>query len=194
MKILIITLGVFGMGLGAMQLMALKSQKNIESYPYSVIESHEGFEIRMYESALFTSVTLNDSTYKEASGKGFSILAGYIFGDNERDQKISMTSPVAMSLEDSITMMFMVPKELKKDSLPRPSVRAIEFVEAPPRKVAAISFGGWANDRKIKKYRELLVRSLEKEGIEHTSRFSLLGYNPPFELVNRRNEIIVELP
>ena len=148
-----------------MVTMALKSQKNIESYPYSVIESHENFEIRMYESALFTSVTLNDSTYKEASGKGFSILAGYIFGDNERDQKISMTSPVAMSLEDSITMMFMVPKELKKDSLPRPSERAIEFVEAPPRKVAAISFGGWANDRKIKKYRELLVRSLEKKAL-----------------------------
>ena len=39
MKILIITLGVLALGLGAMQLMALKSQKNIESYPYSVIET-----------------------------------------------------------------------------------------------------------------------------------------------------------
>ena len=38
-----------------------------------------------------------------------------------------MTSPVSMSLEDSITMMFMVPKKLHKDILPRPNQAEVEF-------------------------------------------------------------------
>jgi len=38
-----------------------------------------------------------------------------------------------------------------------------------------------------------LVEALKKEGIEFTNQFFFLGYNPPFEVFNRRNEIIVEL-
>jgi hypothetical protein len=45
---------------------------------------------------------LSNSTkkFKEASSQGFSILAGYIFGGNKENEKIAMTSPVTMSLED----------------------------------------------------------------------------------------------
>ena len=68
-------------------------------------------------ATLFTSVKLPVSDYDKASGKGFSILAGYIFGGNDKNEKISMTSPVTMTLEDSITMMFMVPKKFKKETL-----------------------------------------------------------------------------
>jgi len=34
---------------------------------------------------------------------------------------------------------------------------------------------------------------LDAEGITYTNRFYFLGYNPPFEVFNRKNEIIVEL-
>jgi hypothetical protein len=63
----------------------------------------------------------------------------------------------------------------------------------PAKTVAAISFGGWANDRKIEKYKSKLKSALDAEGIAYTNRFYLLGYNPPFEVINRKNEIIVEL-
>jgi hypothetical protein len=69
------------------------------------------FRNRTYEATLFTSVN-STNAYKESSSKGFSILAGYIFWKQER--KITMTSPVSMSLDSSMTMMFMVPKSLKK--------------------------------------------------------------------------------
>ena len=120
-------------------------------------------------------------------------MAGYIFGGNDRNENIAMTSPVAMSLEDSMTMMFMVPKKYKKETLPQPNQSQIQFTEEPAKVVAAITFGGWANDKNIEEHKQKLIAALDKEGIPYSNKFYLLGYNPPFELVNRRNEVIVEL-
>ena len=140
MKIVISILGTLVLVFVIVQLFALKTQKNIETYPYVVVKKYEQFEIRNYESRLFTSVTLPTNQYKKASGNGFSILAGYIFGNNKSNEKIAMTSPVAMSLEDSMTMMFMVP-EKNKESLPEPNSKQISFREEPAKTVAAITFG-----------------------------------------------------
>lgn len=193
MKIVLILLGVIFIAFVVIQLFAFKSQRNIETYPYVINKKHNTFEIRSYEETLFTSVKLSTTGYKNSSSKGFSILAGYIFGGNERNEKISMTSPVAMTLEDSMTMMFMVPKELKKEMLPKPNQSLIEFKEEPAKTVAAITFSGWANDQKIEKYKQKLKSALDAEGIAYTERFYFLGYNAPYEFFNRKNEVIVEL-
>ena len=50
-----------------------------------------------------------------------------------------------------------------------------------------------ADDEKIEKYSQKLSALLAKEGIAHTESFSYLGYNPPYEVINRKNEVIVEL-
>ena len=193
MKILLILLGVIVITFVIIQLFAMRGQRNIETYTYVVNKKYDTFEIRSYEASLFTSVKLSTKGYKDASSKGFSILAGYIFGKNERNEKISMTSPVAMTLEDSMTMMFMVPKKLNKKTLPKPDQSQIEFREEPAKTVAAINFNGWANDEKIEKYKQKLISALDAEGITYTKRFYFLGYNPPYEVFNRKNEVIVEL-
>jgi len=118
MKFTIITLSLITLLFLGVQIFALKSQYNIETYSYNIEKEYDNFEIRSYESTLFTSVKLSNDDYDNASSEGFSILAGYIFGGNETGEKISMTSPVTMSLEDSMTMMFMVPNDLKKENLP----------------------------------------------------------------------------
>lgn len=187
---------IFGIVLSAfliIQLFAMNSQRNIETYPFEIVKKYDRFEVRSYEASLFTSVKLSTSEYEKSSRTGFSILAGYIFGGNETNEKIAMTSPVAVSLEDSMTMMFMVPRKIKKENLPQPNQSQIQFREEPAKTVAAISFKGWANDEKIKKYKQELINALGAQGIEYTTRFYLLGYNPPYEIFNRKNEIIVEL-
>jgi hypothetical protein len=171
----------------------MNGQRNIETYPYVVNKKYDTFEIRNYEATLFTSVQLSGNKYEDASSKGFSLLAGYIFGGNKQNEKIAMTSPVAMSLEDSMTMMFMVPKKFNKETLPEPNQSQIKFREEPAKTIAAISFGGWANDEKIEKYKQKLKSALDTENIAYTNRFYFLGYNPPYEVFNRKNEIIVEL-
>jgi hypothetical protein len=193
MKIVYIILGIVILAFIVIQVYALKSQNDIEMYPYTVKKKYDGFEVRSYDASLFTSVKLSTNQYKNASSTGFRILAGYIFGGNDRNENIAMTSPVAMSLEDSMTMMFMVPKKYKKETLPQPNQSQIQFTEEPAKVVAAITFGGWTNDEKIAEYKQKLITALDKEGIPYTNKFYLLGYNPPFELVNRRNEVIVEL-
>lgn len=193
MKILFIVLGVVALLFILFQLYFINSQKNIEKYPYKVVKNYDDFEVRIYEASLFTSVKLSNKTYKETSSQGFSILAGYIFGGNNKNEKIAMTSPVAMTIDDATTMMFLVPKKYTKETLPKPDNGNIEFTEMPAKKVAAISFSGWANDDKIKGYKEKLMAALDKNGIKYTNNFYFLGYNAPFELLNRKNEVIVEL-
>ena len=193
MKILIILLVVILIAFTFVQLYLINGQRNIERYPYVVKIKYKRFEIRTYETTLFTSVKLSTKGFKNSSSKGFSMLGGYIFGNNERNEKISMTSPVSMSLGDSMTMMFMVPKKFNKDLLPKPNQSGIEFKEEPAKTVAAISFSGWANDTKIEKNKQLLKLALDAEGIKYSNRFYFFGYNAPWEVFNRKNEIIVEL-
>jgi hypothetical protein len=193
MKIVTIILVVILIAFVFVQLYFILAQRNIETYPYTVKKKYNRFEIRSYEATLFTSVKLSTKGYKNSSGQGFSILARYIFGNNERNEKISMTSPVSISLEDSMTMMFMVPKKLNKDMLPKPNQSGIEFREEPAKTVAAIRFSGWANETKIEKYKQNLKAALDAEGIKYSNQFYFFGYNAPYEVFNRKNEVIVEL-
>ena len=193
MKIVTIILVVIIVVFAFAQIYFMLLQRNIESYPYTVKKKYDRFEIRKYEATLFTSVTLTSKGYKNTSSQGFSILAGYIFGKNDRKEKISMTSPVSMSLDDSTTMMFMVPKKLNKETLPKPEQSGIEFKEEPAKLLAAISFGGWANDVKIEKYKHELKAALDAQGITYSNKFYFFGYNAPFEVFNRKNEVLVEL-
>lgn len=193
MNILFTIIGIIAVAFLAVQIYAMSSQKNIESYPFSVVKKYQQFEIRNYEASLFTSVKLASNKYENTSSQGFSILGGYIFGGNETNEKIAMTSPVVMSLEDSMDMMFMVPRNLKKENLPKPNQSQIEFKEVPAKTVAAISFGGWANSEKIEKYKQKLIAALDDEGITYSNKFYVLGYNAPYEVLNRKNEVIVEL-
>ena len=104
-----------------------------------------------------------------------------------------MTSPVAMNMDDSVTMMFMVPSQYSEEELPQPSNKSIKIKKEKARTVAAIRFGGWANDKRIEEHKNRLISLLEEEGIRHNGNFTYLGYNPPFEVANRRNEVIVEV-
>ncbi len=193
MEILKIIIVVILLAFTFIQLYFIRGQRNIETYSYVVKKKYDRFEIRSYESTLFTSVKLSTKGYKNSASKGFSVLAGYIFGNNERNEKISMTTPVSMSLEDSMTMMFMVPKKFKKDMLPKPNQTGIEFKQEPAKTLAAIRFSGWADDTKIEKYKQNLKAALDAEGIKYTNQFYLFGYNAPYEVFNRKNEVIVEL-
>ena len=193
MKIILSIFGIILMLFVISQLFFLNSQRNIETYAFTIIDSYETIEIRQYEASLFTSVQMPSNNYRKTSSKGFSVLAGYIFGGNDKEEKIAMTSPVTMSLKDSTTMLFLVPKKYTRDNLPVPNDSSVEFKDVPEKKVAAISFGGWANDSKIASFKKKLIDVLNSKGIKYTDNFYFLGYNAPMEVFNRKNEIIVEL-
>jgi hypothetical protein len=193
MKITIISFVICIIVLILAQVYSIMSTTRTEQHKYQVLKSYGNVEIRKYEPAIFSSVMLGKNSYREISGKGFGILAGYIFGGNEKKENISMTSPVTMELGDSTKMKFMVPKGYTMNSLPEPNDKRIIFEQQNEKIIAAIQFDGWADNDKIEYFTEQLKSSLAKEHISHTNKFSYLGYNPPYEVINRRNEIIVEL-
>lgn len=167
--------------------------KNNETYKYELLQKYSDFEVRKYEPATFTSVEMDSGSYKSVSSQGFSILAGYIFGKNETKQKIAMTTPVTMEMKEQMTIRFMVPSEYAKKELPEPDNKEIKFEKIPERIVAVVRFSGWADDEKIEKYRIQLSKELEREGLETQGAYTFMGYNAPFDPINRRNEVMIEL-
>ncbi len=170
-----------------------RSSTKIEMYPYTITTVVGEIEIRDYEARLFTNVPLSSQGYKENASKGFSKLGGYIFGANQRNEKIAMTSPVSMSLGEDASMQFMVPAAISKDELPKPNQADITFKQEPQKSMAVITFSGWASDTSIKEYKDKLIAVLKANGIQHSNQFYCFGYNPPYDLFFRKNEIAVEL-
>jgi hypothetical protein len=192
MKNMIITLIVVSVILIAFQSFMVISTNRTEKQAYKVIKKEDEFEIRYYPPATFATIQSSAKNYRELSGNGFRKIAGYIFGNNESSSKIAMTTPVHMDINDEgSSMSFVMPSAYDINNLPRPNDANIKLHQTPGEYVAAISFGGFANDASIKRYAAELEKALGNKGIKSIGHFRYLGYNPPYQLVGRKNEIIV---
>ena len=176
------------------QSFIMASVNKTEEQNYTVIQKDQNFEIRFYPSATFATIKSDAKTYKELSGPGFRKLAGYIFGGNEDKTQISMTSPVQMDISDTVsTMSFVMPSSYNQANLPKPNNPDVILNETQDEYVAAIQFSGFASDKELKLYSEKLQNILKGKGIKTLGNARFLGYNPPFQLVDRRNEIIISI-
>jgi hypothetical protein len=164
-----------------------------ETQKYEVIYTKDNFEIRFYPEAILATVKMN-GTYDNSRNSGFQVLAGYIFGGNEDNQQIAMTSPVRMSGNEKLnTMSFVLPSEMEFDKLPEPKDKRVLLHKSKPMYTASVKFGGYANESDIAKHKEKLSEILKELNLQHTGSFEFLGYNSPFQPVNRRNEVQVEI-
>lgn len=185
--VLLIVLIVLITGIYTMKKAKTETQK------YEVIYTKENFEIRFYPEAILATVQMNGS-YDNSRNSGFRVLAGYIFGGNEENQQIAMTSPVRMSGTEKLnTMSFVLPSEMEFDKLPKPIDNRVLLHKSKPMYTASLRFSGFANESDIAKHREKLSEILKQLNLQHTGNFEFLGYNSPFQPVNRRNEVQVEL-
>jgi len=163
-----------------------------EKQKYNVVHSEKEFEIRFYPSAILATVYSDASTYRELAYPGFRKLAGFIFGGNDSETKISMTSPVHMDM-NTASMSFVMPSSFSEENLPKPDDPGVKIERTDDEYVAAIRFGGYASDKDIRKYSEKLKSLLEAKGIIWYGNYRYLGYNPPFQPFGRRNEIVVNV-
>ncbi len=165
-----------------------------KTQPFQVIKKEKDFEIRLYPSATMATIKMAVKSYKELASPGFRKLASFIFGGNNANKSIAMTSPVHMDINNSqSSMSFVMPTEYTKDNLPQPNDSSITIETTPQEYVAVIQFGGYANDNKIQKYASKLESVLNANEIEYYGNFRFLGYNAPYQFWNRKNEIIVSV-
>ena len=194
MRIVLIIVAVVLLAFVAAQAYISMDMAKTEQQPYEVLWKNDQLEARYYPKAVMASVTDSSSSYRSSSDQNFRVLAGYIFGGNEKSQSIAMTAPVHMAFNESGSQMsFVMPADMTMEQLPAPKDRGVKFSEVGEKYVVAIRFGGWADDAKIKENADKLVSTLKTMGIEIQSEPWYMGYNPPFQLINRRNEVAVEI-
>lgn len=176
------------------QSFTIMSANKTEEQKYTVILKEKDFEIRFYPSTTVATINSNAKTYKDLSGPGFRTLAGYIFGGNETNASISMTSPVHMDINDSTSSMsFVMPSSYTEENLPKPNDPKVLIHKTADEYVAVIRFGGYASDKDLVFYSAKLQDLLKEKGITSYGNARFLGYNPPFQVIDRRNEIIVSV-
>ncbi len=150
-------------------------------------------------------------TVTNAPYEAFWSLAGYIFGDNTKADKIAMTAPVTSHVVgENIAMTapvtaqqnsawqvvtsFIMPEKWTIETLPVPNNPAVIIEEIPGKIVAVRTFSGYAASSRVAKQRERFQQELNEQNIERTGTMTLAQYNDPRTPPRlRRNELWVEL-
>ena len=170
------------------------AKNKVEEQPYRIVKTYPDFEIRFYPTSTLATINSKSKNYKDLGSSGFRVLAKYIFGGNNENKNISMTAPVYMNINDTLsTMSFVMPKSYNEKNLPTPNDPNIIISKTDEIFVAVIKFSGFASDEKIKTNIEKLKILLKQNQISYFGNLIYLGYNPPFQLINRRNEIMVNV-
>lgn len=175
---------------------------------FELIERVGNIEIRRYKPMLLAEVTL-EGERERAISEGFRVLAGYIFGGNQGQQniamtspvtqtpatpeKIAMTSPVTQTPEDAQgkrwTVAFMMPDKYTLESLPKPNSERIRFRMTEPQTRATIRFDGISSARNLSAHREALLAFATERKLNIRGEPVVAFYDDPFTLPwNRRNE------
>ena len=176
---------------------------------YQVVNEVGNIQIRHYP-ALLVAETEIAADYENASNQGFKRLAGYIFGNNQKQQSLAMTAPViqeqqaetlAMTApviqqkaEDRWLMAFVLPKGYSVATAPIPNDKAVTIKELPAKKVAVIQYTGSLCESGIAKNTDLLTTWLNQQGYKTLSPARSAAYDPPWTLpFLRHNEVQVDI-
>jgi hypothetical protein len=191
-KFVWISLSIIVLGVVIFSIVSFTS-KDIETPDYKVLKTIDEVELRLYPKMIVAKTSLSDKSFENQGSNGFRTIANYIFGGNEKNQKIAMTAPVVMEMSDSATMYFVMPKQYKKEDLPNPSSKNVRITEESSKTLAVISYGGFSSDKKIQKHQKELMKVLMKNNIKTKGAYMYMGYNAPWDVINRRNEVAIEV-
>lgn len=181
----------------------------VEQAHYSVIRRSGGYEIRKYAAHIEAQVTVRGS-YTESLSNGFMIVAGYIFGGNEKTESIAMTAPVtakpasekiamtapviAKTDGDARIIAFVMPSSYTLSSLPTPRDPRVKLVEVPEKTMAVLRFSWFRNDARIRSMEKRLLDSLSRDNVRVIGSPSFAGYSAPWTPPwMTRYEIMVEV-
>jgi len=182
----------------------------IEEPAYEVLLETKHYEVRRYASYIVAEVDVDDD-FKRAGNSAFRVLAGYIFGDNEPQQKMQMTAPVEsregvrMNMTAPVTSQskdgdgvftysFVMERKYTMDTLPKPTNRDIRLVERPERIMAVHRYSGTWSEKRYEEHEKILLDALATDRVKTRAAPVFARYNAPFTpWFLRRNEIMVEI-
>ena len=180
-----------------------------EEPDFSIVLQDGDFEIRDYPALVVAEVTVTGDR-RAAANEGFSLLAGYIFGGNQRRQRIAMTTPVAqqpasekIAMTAPVTQLqqgrewrvrFTMPESYTLETLPVPNESRVKLLEVPPTRYAVLKFSGRAREDSIGEHTAELVAAMRARGLSAIGPVSVAQYNPPWTpWFARRNEVMAPI-
>ena len=178
---------------------------DVETPEYKILKTEGNIQLRRYNPMIIALVNVN-GTRRDAIGKGFRLLADYIFGDNigqrtisdpagtRESIKIAMTAPVQQqSVDSGWQISFVMPSKYTTGTLPSPTNKLITIRTEDSRDFFAITFSGMNSDRNIEENRNIIMKYLEVNNISTSSKPIYAFYNPTWSLpFLSRNEILIE--
>lgn len=192
-KIIKITIVVIILLFVVQQLISRNSTRNTETPVYEVLDQIGNVEIRKYPALVMASTIMETDNYTKSSGNGFRTIASYIFGGNEDQSKISMTSPVMIEMSEPLKMSFVMPSAYSLNDLPLPNDHGVFLHNEHTKIVAVIQYSGFSNDLRYQEFKKELLNILEEHHITTIGPDMFFAYNPPYELTGRRNEVAIEV-
>lgn len=182
--------------IGAVALLASGcglTRAGYETAPYKVTTKDSRIEIREYPSLTLVSTPMSASS--DAEGGGFRALFGYISGENEESQKISMTTPVFMNdSDDGREMSFVIPQDVAAKGAPRGTKPSVEIKKMPKGRYAVYRLEGARSDGRIRSAKQALTKWMDSTKREAAGPFIVAGYDPPFTpSMLQCNEVLIRL-
>ena len=186
-----------------------------EEPEYTVLTQVDDFELRRYDPQIVAQTWVSGDQ-KQASNKGFKILADYIFGNNTapsgesskismtspvkmqpqtgESQKIAMTSPVAMQEQDGKwRVRFVMPSKYTMQTLPKPNNSEVSLIEIPMQTYGVIKFSGFTGEQKVADKTQALKTWMQDQNLKIVGDAEMARYDPPWTLpFMRRNEVMIE--
>jgi hypothetical protein len=180
---------------------------NVEQAKYTVVESFGDIDVRDYGPMIIAEVNVSGER-DDAANKGFRLLAGYIFGDNQAQHKIAMTAPVIqestkIAMTAPVTQVadkngwkvrFVMPSSYTLQNLPKPNNDQVKLIPTESKRFVVIRFSGSSNPENLQTHTQALLDFVKLKQFKTISQPTYAFFNPPWTLpALRRNEIMVEI-
>jgi DNA gyrase inhibitor GyrI len=182
-------------------------EKQTPEPDFRALETDGDYQIREYPG-ITVAETIVEGPRKTALNEGFRRLADYIFAKSRDGEAIAMTTPVIQDggdpmasdpplfddeLEGAWRTRFVMPAGRTSANLPSPP-EGVELLDLPARKVAVVSFSGWADDKMLAEQEDRLRGWLARRGEAVEAEPEYAFYNSPMiPGPLRRNEVWLPL-
>lgn len=190
--------GLAAGGIAALALGALRWQmaRLFWDSPIYTVDARIGdLELRSYPRLIEARAELEARRFEEALDLGFGRLACYVFGANEADEDISMTTPVVTSIQDGMyTMAIAMPQGRPLAALPEPDDPRVVLRDVPARRFAVLRFSGRFSRDNVSQHERRLLKEVVDLGLVTRGSVGFAMYDSPATLpFLRRNEVWLEI-
>lgn len=147
---------------------------------YKVLLKDKDFELRSYQDFFIVEY---ENTADPNIEKGFSSLFRYISNDNQKAEKISMTTPVFLNKSKGIKKIAFVALEKDRKEIPNPNNPNINIEKVESSLYATIKYGGYSNNDKEVQMQKKLKTWIKSQNYQLLSDFIMPPIMPHLNLL-----------